>query len=69
MEKWHLCMDVMTPSMFGNTLLNVMVVAIQYHQRTVTPQRAGSPGCIFFCPECPHITFAYRIDKAQSLVK
>ena len=30
----------------------------------------GSPGFIFFCPEeCSHLTFAYRFDKEQSLVK
>jgi len=41
---------------------------------TVSPKNGyttarGSPGCIFFCPVCPRITFAYRLDKAQSLVK
>ena len=43
-------------------------------RETVSPQRGygtttGSPGYIFICPECSHTAFAYRSDKAQSLVK
>ena len=42
--------------------------------KTVTPETGnkttkGSPGYIFICPECSHTAFAYRSDKAQSLVK
>ena len=29
----------------------------------------GSPGYLFFCPDCPHVTFAYRFDKEQSLLE
>jgi len=46
--KIALCMGVMTLSIFGDTLLNVMVVAREYHQRTVTKQHTMAQGTSFF---------------------
>ena len=38
-------------------------------QKIVKPKkgyktRYGSPGCIFVCPKCSHLTFAYRYHRA-----
>ena len=44
-------MGAMTPVMFGNTLLDVVVAAKKYHQRMVTKQRTVVLGLSFFAPK------------------